>query len=95
MIHPNEQAVNYIFDIFSQIFFSNETRQLNAEIQRIQANIHHRVRFPQSIAYKKHLETTHRAICDLQRKLSLSSNPVMVSFVDEKVELERKLTQFN
>ena len=42
LIHPNDLAVDYIWDVFKQSFFSEETIELNAKIEKIIAASNHR-----------------------------------------------------
>ncbi|TNE54964.1 MAG: hypothetical protein EP344_13795 [Bacteroidetes bacterium] len=42
LLHPNELAISYIWDYFSNAFFSKETRQLSEQIERIVAAARHR-----------------------------------------------------
>lgn len=42
MIHPSEVAVNYIYDIFSQQFFSEKTRLLVVKCENYTRRINHR-----------------------------------------------------
>jgi hypothetical protein len=92
MIHPNQQAVDYIFDIFSQTFLSPITRQCNQDIQRLQASLSHRVRFPQSLSHRKHLDATYHSILSLQSKYKTYDG---LSFEEEKLAIERRLADFD
>lgn len=42
MLHPSEVAVEYIWQYFSEMFFTTETRRLNAAIEKIHAAAGHR-----------------------------------------------------
>ncbi len=42
MIHPSEDAVNYVFDYFQNTFFSNETTEISSEIEKIVKACSHR-----------------------------------------------------
>jgi len=48
MIHPSPLAVNYIWDIFCNTFFSEETSKLNTQIDEILTAKNHRLRNPSS-----------------------------------------------
>lgn len=56
LLHPNTQAVEYIWSKFSATFFSEETQEMNKRIYSIQAMRNHRPRFENSDAFKKHQE---------------------------------------
>ncbi|MCF6367156.1 MAG: GSCFA domain-containing protein [Bacteroidales bacterium] len=53
MLHPNELAINYIFNYFKSSFFSNETVKIYKEIKKIIKAKQHRAFFPNSPEYKK------------------------------------------
>ncbi len=42
MAHPNEQAINYVWEKFSEVYFSNETNSLIKNIKDITQAAHHR-----------------------------------------------------
>lgn len=52
MLHPSEQAVEYIYERFDEVFFTDETRQFVAEWQPIKAALAHRPFNPESPDYK-------------------------------------------
>lgn len=55
MLHPSEQAVDYIYERFKEVFFSNEARQFEEEWQPIQRALNHRPFNPESEEYKAFL----------------------------------------
>ena len=48
LIHPNEQGIDYIWNIFQNEIFNNKTQDLNKRIQQINASLAHRPFFPKS-----------------------------------------------
>lgn len=42
MVHPNAQAVEYIWEIFGALYFSETTRQLNQALEKLLAAVQHR-----------------------------------------------------
>lgn len=42
LAHPNELAINYIWEKLSQTYFSSQTSELNEEIQKLQLALEHR-----------------------------------------------------
>lgn len=48
MAHPNQQAINYVWEKFSDTFFSEETKQLNKELYSIRQSENHKLLFPDS-----------------------------------------------
>lgn len=57
-VHPNEEAINYVWNRFSDVFFRDETLALNREVQKVRLAESHRSLFPESLENKKHLEAT-------------------------------------
>ena len=56
LVHPSEEAENYILEKWRQFSFSSETLQKVAEIQKIQLDLAHRSFNPNSPAHRKFLE---------------------------------------
>ncbi|MDR0873236.1 MAG: GSCFA domain-containing protein [Prevotellaceae bacterium] len=60
MLHPNNQAITYIWEKFSETYFSAETRQIEKEIAQIIKAENHRPLNPQTAEYQlflQHLDT--------------------------------------
>jgi lysophospholipase L1-like esterase len=56
LVHPSEEAENYIWEKWQQFSFSSETQQKVAEIQKIQLELAHRSFNPDSVAHQKFLQ---------------------------------------
>uniref|UniRef100_UPI0040489A4B GSCFA domain-containing protein n=1 Tax=Algoriphagus sp. TaxID=1872435 RepID=UPI0040489A4B len=56
LVHPSEEAENYIWEKWQQFSFSQETRQKVVEIQKIQLDLAHRSFNPDSEAHRKFLQ---------------------------------------
>ena len=56
LVHPSEEAENYIWEKWQQFSFSPETQQKVAEIQKIQLELAHRSFNPDSEAHRKFLQ---------------------------------------
>ena len=56
LVHPSEEAENYIWEKWQQFSFSPETQQKVAEIQKIQLDLAHRSFNPDSEAHRKFLQ---------------------------------------
>ncbi|MCB9255542.1 MAG: GSCFA domain-containing protein [Chitinophagales bacterium] len=56
MLHPNKAAIDYIFEAFKVRYFSKESLEIMASIERIQKALQHRVRFEESEENHKHQE---------------------------------------
>lgn len=48
MLHPNQQAVNYIWEQFKVAYFDNKTSGLLSKMEQVNRNKQHRSRFPES-----------------------------------------------
>ncbi len=64
LVHPTEEAENYIWEKWQQFSFSLETQQKVAEIQKIQLELAHRSFNPDSEAHRKFL---HNLLGKLER----------------------------
>ena len=78
MLHPSEQAVEYIWECFSASLFGADTLQFLKEWQPIREAINHRPFNPDSEAYKEFVNNTLvkvRAIKQKYTDLELEDNP--------------------
>lgn len=55
MLHPSEQAVDYIYERFSSLYFSPAAHQMVSEWRPIHAALHHRPFNPEAEEYKNFL----------------------------------------
>ena len=55
MLHPNEDAVNYIWQKFSTTFFNENTQTLNQRVYKLFLATQHKVHFENTSAHQKHL----------------------------------------
>ena len=67
-IHPSEEAVHYIWDVFSETYFSEGTRMLNRSVEEITAAFRHRTAFPELGAYRSFCRRSLNQIHALQRE---------------------------
>lgn len=72
MIHPTPQAVDYIFDHFSNAFFDQNTAELTQSIHQLQKSMAHRPRFLQSPEYYNFLNETLKKAEVLDERVDLS-----------------------
>lgn len=56
LIHPNNQAIEYIWNFFSKTYFSEHTIQLNAEIRKLIQAVNHRAFQPKTEQHQKFLK---------------------------------------
>lgn len=54
LAHPNEQAINYVWEKFSETYFNNETIELNKQITKLHQALNHRVLQPEKEELVKH-----------------------------------------
>lgn len=48
MAHPNDAAIKYVWEKFSDTYFSDETKKLNSELHSINTSEDHKILFPES-----------------------------------------------
>jgi regulator of sigma D len=66
-VHPNVEAVKYVWERFEDTFFSDETKDLAKRVRNLHRSRDHRTLHPNSLETKKHLEATNAKI-DLLKK---------------------------
>lgn len=59
MLHPSEKAKEYLWEKFSDTYFSGKTRKLNKELLDIHKAYMHRIQRPESNSSKKFAETMY------------------------------------
>jgi hypothetical protein len=64
MIHPNEQAIDYIWNIFSETYFSQETIEINKQVHKLRQSCLHRPLNPDSA---QNIEFRHKLEKDLEQ----------------------------
>jgi hypothetical protein len=80
MLHPSDQAVEYIFEKFSNSYFSEETIKLNSEIAQINSALNHR---PTNINSESH----RKFVSQLLEKISNIEKKYPIDFGEEKARL--------
>ena len=68
MLHPNSLAIEYIWKLFSENWMSQETLNLNGDIDKIQKALSHRPREENSLEHKKFLTKLQGKIEEIQEK---------------------------
>ena len=69
MIHPSEQAVNYIFEKFGKVYFSGDTQEFIAENFKISQALQHRFAEENSEQYLNFQEKLQQRISEQQKKV--------------------------
>lgn len=72
LVHPNELAVDYIWDKFRQTFFNKDTNSLIDQWQQVKQNMQHRPLFEKSTAHIKFLERTLTDLETLHQQLDVA-----------------------
>ena len=85
MIHPSSVAIDYIWERFSQAFFTAETRQLMQRVERIVTASRHRPFHPQSSAHQQFLTQQLKLIDELEREFPF------LELADERAGFESQL----
>lgn len=68
MIHPSEQAVDYIFERFRDTYFAKETNEFYSEFQPIKQALNHKPFNADSKEYKDFLANAQQKLQDFQTK---------------------------
>lgn len=55
LVHPNEAAVNFVFEKFGESFFDNSSKQIMEEIKKVLNAVNHKPFSKESVAHKKFL----------------------------------------
>ena len=66
MTHPSGEAIDYIWEKFSDAYFNPSTISLMKKWQEVSAALHHRPFHPDNAAHKKFLIETLRKLEELQ-----------------------------
>ena len=70
MAHPNNEAIKYVWQKFSDTYFTEETKKLNVELQQINSSEDHKILFPESEDSKKFKENLEQKKRGLKSKYS-------------------------
>ena len=68
MLHPSTQAVDYIYQHFADMYFSDETCKDVACIEALVAAASHRPFNPDGFSYKLFCERNRAKLAELQRR---------------------------
>lgn len=72
MLHPNNSAIEYIWELFQQSYFSDDTRQFINEWGKIRNAMHHKPFFPDSGEHQKFVISTIQKLKSFQGKVDIS-----------------------
>jgi hypothetical protein len=81
MIHPSEEALDYIWNAFQKAFFSSGTQSLVQQIEKINRGLAHRPQFPES---ESHQQFQARLLQEME---AIEQKHTFISFLSEKTKL--------
>lgn len=88
MIHPSEVAVEYIWQVFSETFFSEKTRLLNERIDKIRTAAQHRPFHAQTPQHQAFVKAQLQAIAGLKQEMpDLDFSAEIARFTQDAVKL--------
>jgi len=56
LVHPSQQAIDYIWEKFSEAYFDKETQKIVREFESIEQALNHKPFYPESEEYKKFIK---------------------------------------
>lgn len=68
MLHPSQQAVDYIWELFSEAYFSPRAKQFLAEWRPVKEALGHRPFNPDSDEYRAFMDKTMLKVAELSKK---------------------------
>ncbi len=72
LIHPNQQSIDYIWDRFTEIYFSNDALVFKEEWKKVEAALAHQPFQPKSQSHQNFLRETLESLSKLNEKVDLS-----------------------
>jgi len=71
MVHPNETAIDYIWEQFKQVWIAENTHQIMIEVENIQKGLAHKPFNPNSVQHHTFLKNLQQKITDLNNNHSV------------------------
>jgi hypothetical protein len=87
-LHPNTQAINYIWDKFSAAFIEDKNLQIAKKINRITKAVSHRPLHPKTETYRKFLQA------NIEKIKQLGKDYPFIDFSKEKEYFEGELRKW-
>ena len=69
MVHPNNTAISIIWEAFSEVWISSNTKEVRKEIEVIQSGLQHKPFHPESKAHQQFLQKLNAKIASLQKRV--------------------------
>lgn len=85
LIHPNDQAINYIWSFFGATFFNEVTQNINKQLAKLHRAIAHRPFHPQSDAHQQFVQQQIQDIHKMEQQYPF------LDLSDEKQRLEEQI----
>lgn len=70
MIHPNNVAISIIWKAFNEVWITDETKNIQKEIEVIQSGLQHKPFYPESKAHQQFVKDLRLKIESLQKKIT-------------------------
>ena len=70
-MHPNDEALEYVWDKFAEAILTKESLNLNRDLDKLFLSFNHKAFIENSIAYKCFLEKTMASALALNEKVDL------------------------
>jgi hypothetical protein len=74
MMHPTDQAIDYIWQHFTDTFFNEKTKMITEEVQKINLMKQHRPLHPNTEGYQQFVNNLQQKIDILQKKYPFFEN---------------------
>ncbi len=88
LFHPNQLAIEYIWEKFCGVFFDDNTIRAINKIGKLQKNVEHKVFYPETEAYKKFISSNLNLIEDLKSQFPT------ISFEDERKHFKNEAEKY-
>ena len=66
LVHPNNLAINYIFEQFQNVFFSEKTLSLLVKVEKLLKAFQHRINYKETQEYIKFRKNLEKQVADLK-----------------------------
>lgn len=84
MLHPSDVAISYIWDYFSQSFFSKHTQETSKEVEKVLNLLDHRLLHPTTVAKNMHAQKINEELTQLAARYP------HISFQKERTHLQEE-----
>ena len=68
MIHPSNQAIDYIWDFFKEVFFTDKTNCVVNDVQKMNTMLQHRPLHPDTEGYQQFVNSINNKMIELKSK---------------------------